>query len=69
LPYSIYINTKRHLGEQDAFWKVSSIIKYYLTPFLLKRVPTVAPWRALNFGLDLQITYKVPLRFTTWQSA
>ncbi len=38
-------------------------------PFFESRVPTVAPWRALNFGFDLQITYKVPLRFTTWQSA
>lgn len=38
-------------------------------PFLESRVPTVAPWRALNFGFDLQMTYRVPLRFTTWQSA
>lgn len=41
----------------------------YLTPFLERRVPFVAPWRALNLGLDLQITYLVPLRLTTWQSA
>ena len=41
----------------------------YLTPFLERRVPAVAPWRALNLGLLLQITYSVPLRFTIWQSA
>ncbi len=38
-------------------------------PFFESRVPGVAPWRALNFGFDLQITYTVPLRFTIWQSA
>lgn len=32
-------------------------------------MPAVAPWRALNLGLLLQITYNVPLRFTIWQSA
>ena len=32
-------------------------------------MPAVAPWRALNLGLLLQITYSVPLRFTIWQSA
>jgi hypothetical protein len=26
------------------------------SPFFERRVPAVAPWRALNFGLDLQIT-------------
>ena len=26
------------------------------------------PWRALNLGFDLQITYTRPRRFTTWQS-
>ena len=41
----------------------------YFTPFLDRRVPLVIPWRDLNFGLDLQITYSVPLRRTTWQSA
>jgi hypothetical protein len=25
-------------------------------PFFERRVPGVAPWRALNFGFDLQIT-------------
>ncbi len=25
-------------------------------PFFERRVPAVAPWRALNFGFDLQIT-------------
>ena len=28
----------------------------HFTPFLERRVPTVAPWRALNLGLDLQMT-------------
>ncbi len=26
------------------------------SPFFDRRVPAVAPWRALNFGFDLQIT-------------
>ena len=26
------------------------------SPFLESRVPGVAPWRALNLGLDLQMT-------------
>jgi hypothetical protein len=25
-------------------------------PFFERRVPAVAPWRALNFGFDLQMT-------------
>lgn len=37
----------------------------HFTPFFERRVPLVAPWRALNFGFDLQMTYFVPLRFTT----
>jgi len=43
--------------------------KDYFTPLRDIRVPLVAPWRALNFGFDLQMTYTVPLRLTTWQSA
>lgn len=41
----------------------------YFAPFFERRVPFVAPWRALNLGFVLQITYFVPLRLTTWQSA
>lgn len=41
----------------------------YFTPFFESRVPLVIPWRALNFGFALQITYRVPLRRTTWLDA
>ena len=34
--------------------KKSGLISH--RPFFERRVPGVAPWRALNFGFDLQIT-------------
>jgi hypothetical protein len=35
--------------------KKSGLLKNH-RPFFERRVPGVAPWRALNFGFDLQIT-------------
>jgi len=48
--------------------KSNNTRKIYFTPFFESRVPFVAPWRALNLGLVLQMTYLVPLRLTIWQS-
>lgn len=39
-----------------AFLKVMKWSGDYFTPFFERRVPLVAPWRALNFGFDLQMT-------------
>lgn len=57
-------------GTRRAAVFLKSVLGQGLLDALLeRRVPAVAPWRALNLGLLLQITYSVPLRFTIWQSA
>lgn len=66
-PPPIWADTKKRPGGR--FSKMQLEINPAYRPFFERRVPAVAPWRALNFGFDLQITYTVPLRFTTWQSA
>ena len=57
-------NSERHLPNAKKparlgrlFGKIAAeTAGNYFTPFLERRVPLVAPWRALNFGFVLQIT-------------
>lgn len=48
--------TKKPPTRGDGGLEIGGRFADYFTPFFERRVPGVAPWRALNFGFDLQIT-------------
>ena len=51
---SILPGTKK--AARRPLLKMMSEVNPNYRPFFERRVPAVAPWRALNFGFDLQIT-------------